>query len=57
MPQAVDLLVSYGHEIYIEAGAGRLASYSDQEYTEAGAVMVEKRGTVSMRYHFTGSAF
>lgn len=42
-PQAVDLLVSYGHEIYIEAGAGRLASYSDQEYTEAGAVMVEKK--------------
>jgi len=42
-PQAVDLLVSYGHEIYIETGAGMPASYSDREYSEAGAVIVEKR--------------
>ena len=42
-PQAVDLLVSYGHEIYIEKGAGRHANYSDNEYLEAGAVMVENR--------------
>lgn len=42
-PQAVDLLVSYGHEIYIETGAGMQASYSDREYSEAGAVIVEKR--------------
>jgi alanine dehydrogenase len=41
-PQAVDLLVSYGHEIYIETGAGQKASYSDEEYREAGAVIVEK---------------
>ncbi len=42
-PQAVDLLVSYGHEIYIEKDAGSHASYSDKDYREAGAVIVEKK--------------
>lgn len=45
-PQAVDLLTSYGHEIYIETNAGRMASYSDQEYREAGARVVEKKEEV-----------
>ena len=31
-PQAVNLLVSYGHEILIERNAGKSASYSDKEY-------------------------
>ena len=39
-PQAVDLLISYGHEIVIEKGAGKSASYSDKEYREAGAKIV-----------------
>lgn len=42
-PQAVELLVSYGHEILIEKEAGMAASYSDQEYTTAGAVVMEDR--------------
>ncbi len=42
-PQAVDLLVSYGHEIVIEKGAGSHAHYSDAEYLEAGAVVAENR--------------
>lgn len=42
-PQAVDLLVSYGHEIFIEKGAGQQANYSDREYLEAGAVVVENK--------------
>ncbi|MFW5830713.1 MAG: alanine dehydrogenase, partial [Prolixibacteraceae bacterium] len=42
-PQAVDLLVSYGHEILIETKAGESASYSDKEYRSAGAQIVEKR--------------
>ena len=42
-PQAVDLLVSYGHEILIETNAGESASYSDKEYRLAGAQIVEKR--------------
>lgn len=42
-PEAVELLVSYGHEIFIEKDAGKAASYSDMEYRNAGAVVVEKR--------------
>lgn len=42
-PQAVDLLTSYGHEILIEKNAGKMASYSDKEYREAGAQIVEKK--------------
>ena len=42
-PQAVDLLVSYGHEILIEKNAGKSASYSDKDYSEAGATIVESK--------------
>lgn len=42
-PQAVEVLVSNGHEIVIEKGAGRAASYSDNEYSEAGAMITENR--------------
>jgi len=40
-PQAVDLLVSYGHEILIETNAGKSASYSDKDYREVGAQIIE----------------
>jgi alanine dehydrogenase len=42
-PQAVELLVSYGHEILIEKEAGKAANYSDQEYREAGASVKDDR--------------
>ena len=42
-PQAVELLVSYGHEILIEKEAGMAASYSDKEYREAGALIQKDR--------------
>lgn len=42
-PQAVELLTSYGHEIVIEKDAGKMASYSDKEYLDAGARMVDKK--------------
>jgi len=42
-PQAVELLVSYGHEILIEKEAGKAASYSDEEYRLAGAQVKENR--------------
>jgi alanine dehydrogenase len=45
-PQAVDLLTSYGHEIYIENGAGKHASYTDDQYRNAGAVIVEEKEEV-----------
>ena len=36
-PDAVGSLVSHGHRVMIESGAGLLASYCDKEYSEAGA--------------------
>ncbi|SHJ19132.1 alanine dehydrogenase [Tangfeifania diversioriginum] len=45
-PQAVDLLTSYGHEIYIETKAGLHASYTDDDYRKAGAVIVEDKEEV-----------
>ncbi len=42
-PQAVDLLVSYGHEILIETNAGKSASYFDNAYREVGAQIVETK--------------
>ncbi|MFV0590802.1 MAG: alanine dehydrogenase [Draconibacterium sp.] len=42
-PQAVDLLVSYGHEIYIERDTGKSASYSNEDFQKAGAVIVETK--------------
>lgn len=42
-PQAVELLVSYGHDILIEKEAGKAASYTDQEYRNAGALVMDDR--------------
>ncbi|MEN6454272.1 MAG: alanine dehydrogenase [Prolixibacteraceae bacterium] len=42
-PEAVELLISYGHEIYIEAEAGRASSYTDEIYREAGAIVVDRK--------------
>ena len=39
-PEAVLLLVNYGHKIIIENGAGSLANFSDDEYIKAGADVV-----------------
>ena len=38
-PDAVNSLVSHGHRVMIESGAGLSASYSDKEYSDAGAEM------------------
>jgi len=37
VPEAVSLLVSNGHKVYVEADAGMSSSFSDQEYSEVGA--------------------
>jgi alanine dehydrogenase len=36
-PSSVNLLVNNGNEVVIESGAGKLARFSDTEYSEAGA--------------------
>lgn len=40
-PEAVELLVNWGHEIIIEREAGKLANYCDHDYSERGARIVE----------------
>lgn len=40
-PDAVKSMVSHGHRILIEAGAGESSSYSDQEYSKAGAEITQ----------------
>ena len=40
VPDAVKLLVSYGHEVLIESTAGEGANFSDTEYSEAGAKII-----------------
>lgn len=40
-PDAVQVLVDAGHEIYVEAGAGKGSFFEDQEYAEAGAILVQ----------------
>ena len=42
-PQAVELLVSYGHEILIEKEAGNAASYTDEEYRNSGGLVMDDR--------------
>jgi alanine dehydrogenase len=36
-PDAVNSLTSHGHRVMIESGAGQSSSYSDKEYSDAGA--------------------
>lgn len=40
-PDAVNNLTSQGHRVLLEAGAGLSASYSDAEYSEAGAEITQ----------------
>jgi alanine dehydrogenase len=45
-PQAVELLTNNGHEVFIESKAGIEASYSDKDFSEAGAVICQSREEV-----------
>ncbi len=40
-PDAVNSLVSHGHRVLIESGAGESASYTDKEYSDAGAEITQ----------------
>jgi len=37
IPDAVAELTDHGHEVWVEAGAGRVSGYADAEYAQAGA--------------------
>ncbi|MDY0253603.1 MAG: alanine dehydrogenase [Tenuifilaceae bacterium] len=47
-PEAVELLVNWGHEIIIESEAGKLANYTDHDYSEKGAQIVKTSQEVFM---------
>ncbi len=40
-PDAVNSLVSHGHRVMVESGAGQSSSYSDKEYSDAGAEVTQ----------------
>ena len=40
-PDAVNSLTSHGHRVMIESGAGEHSSYSDKEYSDAGAEIIQ----------------
>jgi len=42
-PEAVGLLVNNGHTILVEASAGKLSHFTDNDYSEAGAQIVYER--------------
>lgn len=42
-PESVAVLISNGHEVWVESGAGRSSSYTDSDYSEAGARIVYNR--------------
>jgi len=42
-PEAVEVLVSDGHEVYIEAKAGEGSRYTDTDYSECGGLITETR--------------
>lgn len=39
-PSGVDALVKEGHEVIVETGAGKGSNFSDEEYEQAGAIIV-----------------
>ena len=49
-PESVHVLVSMGNEIWLQRGAGNNAHYTDREYADAGAMVVESIGQVYAAY-------
>ncbi len=46
VPQSVELLSYHGHKIIIQRGAGEKANFSDTDYSEVGATIVDDAETV-----------
>ncbi len=40
-PEGVQVIVNHGHRVLIERGAGHLAGFKDNEYSEAGAEIID----------------
>lgn len=46
IPHSVRILVGKGHRVMIETGAGESSNYSDHEYADAGAEIIQDKKTV-----------
>ena len=46
VPEAVSLLVANGHHVMIESNAGENSNFTDNEYSEAGAQIVQDRHSI-----------
>lgn len=45
-PDAVGVLISNGHQVVVEQGAGEGSHYSDRDYAEMGATIVYDRAEI-----------
>jgi alanine dehydrogenase len=45
-PEAVEILTGHGHEVILQAGAGKAANYPDTDYSEKGGIIVDSRKEV-----------
>ena len=45
-PEAVEILTGHGHEVILEAGAGKASNYLDTDYSERGGIICESRQEV-----------
>lgn len=46
VPAGVEALVEAGNEVFVEKGAGRLSSFSDEKYAEAGATLLDNATSI-----------
>jgi alanine dehydrogenase len=51
-PEAVDMIVEAGHQIFFEAGAGAGINYSDADYSESGAKITNKEEVFNCDFIF-----
>ena len=45
-PEAVNIIVESGHQVFIQEGAGKGAKYSDKDYSENGAVVTRSKSDI-----------
>ncbi|MBS1729931.1 MAG: alanine dehydrogenase [Bacteroidetes bacterium] len=56
IPEAVNVLVSNGHEVVVETKAGEGSKYTDRDFSEAGAQVVSDKEAVFKASHIIKSA-
>ena len=45
-PEAVEILVNNGHEVWVESGVGQGSGHEDRDYSEAGAMVLDDKKEV-----------